>query len=78
MQLEKPFDHYSKDEQIQLMFQALKEIKAERDYLEEGLENERNRANQATIAQHAFSGWNYTLWLFIFIAFILGYILRSL
>lgn len=60
------------------MFQALKETKAERDYLEEELEKETRRANQATIAQHVFSKWNYTLWPLIPIAFLLGYILRSL
>ncbi|MCW5156403.1 MULTISPECIES: hypothetical protein [Burkholderia cepacia complex] len=77
MQLEKPFKDYSKEEQYQIMFQALRETKADRDYFEAELDKESHRANQATIAQHIHSQWNYALWALVFISFMLGYLLRG-
>lgn len=77
MQLDKPFNDYSKEEQLQIMFQALKEIKAENEYLHTELESAKNKEGLLTTAQHTYSNWNYALWASIFIAFILGYLMRG-
>ncbi|MBY4717527.1 hypothetical protein [Ralstonia mannitolilytica] len=77
MQLHKPFNEYSQEEQHQIMFEAIKRLKAEKDYLEEEVDRQSNLANLATVAQHTYSKWNSLLWLLLPIAFLLGYALRS-
>lgn len=85
MQIDRKFSEYSKEEQIQLMFQALKIKESDLNQsleayaiLNSNLESVTQQNELLSTFNQSYSVTNYILWFGISIAFVLGFIMRGL